>query len=191
KLALANPLLSTIVSSPSATVPYVGAIENTNSLLGWNGVDGIKTGTVQRNNLNLLFATTITVGSHTIDLIGVVLGGTTHAELDAAVRALLTTAMEGFREVSLVTAGEPFGSYVAEWDDDATAVAATSASVVVWGGVPVTVSVHIDPITTGARGQRVGTVTYLVDGVETKIPLTLDDPLVDPGPWWRLSHPFG
>ena len=191
KLALANPLVSTIVSSSSATVPYVGEIENTNSLLGWNGMDGIKTGTVQRNNLNLLFATTITVGSHTIDLVGVVLGGTSHAELDAAVRALLTTAMGGFREVSLVTAGEPFGSYHAEWDDGATAVASKSASVVVWGGVPVTMTVQIDPITTGTLGQRVGTVTYVIDGVKTKIPLTLDDPLEDPGPWWRLSHPFG
>lgn len=191
KLALADPLVSTIVSTTSSNVPYVGSIENTNSLLGWSGVDGIKTGTVQRNNINLLFATTMTVGAHTIDLIGVVLGGTSHAELDASVRALLDTAMQGFHEVTLVTEGDAFGSYSAKWDDGATAVASKSESVVVWGGTPLTMSVHIEPITTGTLGQRVGTVTYFVDGREVTIPLTLDDPLDDPGPWWRLSHPFG
>ncbi len=191
KIALADPLISVIVSSTSANVPYVGEVDNTNSLLGWNGVDGIKTGTVEFDNVNLLFSTTLTVGERTIDVIGVVLGSPSHHELDAAVRALLTTAIQGFREVPLVTAGEAFGSYNSDWDDDATAVAAKSASVVTWAGTPVTMSVKIDPITTGELGQRVGTVTFSINDVTKKIPLTLNDPLEDPGPWWRLSHPFG
>ncbi len=191
KLALANPVLSAIVSSTSASVPYVGTIKNTNKLLGWSGVDGIKTGTVDLDNVNLLFATTLTVGTQTIDLVGVVLGSQSHAELDSAVRTLLATALQGFTEVPVVTAGEPFGTYSSDWDDDATAVAANDASVVVWGGVPVTMTVKIDPISTGTTGQRVGAVTYTVDGETKSIPLTLDDPLEDPGPWWRLTHPFG
>lgn len=191
KLALANPVMAAIVSSTSASVPYVGTIENTNKLLGWSGVDGIKTGTVELDNVNLLFATTITVGTQTIDLVGVVLGGTSHEELDSAVRALLTTALVGFTEVPLVTEGEAFGTYSSDWEDDTTAVAAKSASVVVWGGVPVTMTVKIDPISTGTIGQRVGAVTYTVDGETKSVALTLDDPLEDPGPWWRLTHPFG
>lgn len=191
KLALASPVIAAIVSSTSASVPYVGTIENTNKLLGWSGVDGIKTGTVELDNVNLLFATTVTVGTQTIDLVGVVLGGTSHEELDSAVRTLLTTALEGFTEVPLVTEGGAFGTYSSDWDDDTTAVAAKSASVVVWGGVPVTIKVKIDPISTGTIGQRVGTITYTVDGETKSVPLTLDDPLEDPGPWWRLTHPFG
>lgn len=191
KLALADPVVSDIVSTATATVPYVGDIENTNSLLGWNGVDGIKTGTVELDNVCLLFATTLTVGSSTIDLIGVVLGSPSHTELEAAVRQLLTSAMQGFRDVTLVTAGERFGEYSSDWEDDSTAVAAQSASIVVWAGTPVTMSVRMDPISTGELGQRVGSVTFTTDGVTTTVPLTLDDPLDDPGPWWRLTHPFG
>lgn len=191
KLAITNPVIATIVASTSAEVPYVGTIENTNKLLGWSGVDGIKTGTVELDNVNLLFATTVTVGEQTIDLIGVVLGGSSHDELDSAVRSLLDTAVLGFTEVPLVTAGEAFATYSSDWDDDSTAVAAESASAVVWGGMPVTMSIAIDPITTGTLGQRVGTVTYTIEGEQRSIPLTLDDPLEDPGPWWRLTHPFG
>ncbi len=191
KLAIADPVISTIVASTSASVPYVGTIDNTNKLLGWSGVDGIKTGTVELDNVNLLFATTFTVGTQTIDLVGVVLGSQSHGELDSAVRTLLGTAMLGFTEVPLVTAGEAFATYSSEWEDDTTAVAAESASVVVWGGMPVTVTVKVDPISTGTVGQRVGAVTYTVDGEQKSVALELDDPLEDPGPWWRLTHPFG
>lgn len=191
KLAIANPVIAEIVSNASAIVPYVGSIKNTNTLLGWNGVDGIKTGTVRFNNLCLLFTTTVTVGTQSIDLIGVLLGSPSHSELEAAVKQLLTSAMEGFREIPLVITGDAFGSYSSVWEDDTTAVASKSASVVVWGGAPVMLSVDIDPIITGEIGQRVGTVTYTVDDLTMTVPLTLDDPLEDPGPWWRLSHPFG
>lgn len=191
KLALADPVVSAIVSTKSVSLPFVGTVANTNTLLGWNGVDGIKTGTVDNNNVCLLFATTITVGPRTIDLIGVVLGSTSHEELDAAVKELLTTAIKGFRDVPLVTAGEVIASYSSAWNDRSKAVAQNGASVVVWGGVPVTVSVKVQPITTGDKGQRVGALTYTIDGVSTKVPLALDEPINDPGPWWRLSHPFG
>lgn len=191
KIALANPVISAIVSSPTAIVPYVGSIENTNTLIGWNGVDGIKTGTVELDNVCLLFATTLTVGTRTIDLIGVILGSPSHDELDAATRQLLTTAMQGFRDVPLVAEGEKFASYSSDWDDDSEAVAAKSASAVVWAGEPVTMSVHVDPISTGEVGTKVGTVTFTANDATTTVPLTLNDPLEDPGPWWRFTHPFG
>lgn len=191
KIAMASPIVSEIVSTKSAHVPYVGNIENTNTLLGWNGVEGIKTGTVTRNNRCLLFTTTVTVGPQSIELVGVVLGSPSYPALEAAVKELITSAMDGFHEVPLVGAGDSFGSYHSEWGDNTTAVASSSASVVVWGGTPITLSVRIDPIVTGVVGQHVGTVTYTVDGKATTVPLTLDDPLEDPGPWWRLTHPFG
>lgn len=191
KLALANPVVASIVSTTSVDLPYVGNIDNTNTLLGWNGVDGIKTGTVERDDVCLLFATNITVGSRTIDVIGVILGGRSHAELDAAVQALLTTALQGFHEIPLVTAGQPLATYNSNWDDKATAVAATTTSVVVWGGVPITAALHVNPISTGVSGQRVGTITYTVDGKTQLVPVTLKDSLEGPDPWWRLTHPFG
>lgn len=191
KLALANPLVSTIVSSPTAIVPYVGMVENTNELLGWNGIDGIKTGTVQRNNTNLLFASSVIVGTETIDLIGVVLGSASYEVRDAAVKALLVSAISGFREIPLVSAGEPFATYSTAWGDDSTAVAQSSVSVIVWAGVPVEMSVTVDPIITGTVGHSVGSVVYTIDGNSHEVVLILDDALEDPGPWWRLSHPFG
>lgn len=191
KIALANPVIASIVATKSVDVPYVGTIVNTNKLLGWNGIDGIKTGTVEQDNVCLLFSSTITVGSTAIDLVGVVLGSRSHDKLDAAVQALLASAMQGFREIPLVQAGDVFATYVSDWGDDTKAVASKSATATVWGGVPVTVSIHVDPIMTGHEGQRVGTIVYTVDGETSTVPLVLDDQLDDPGPWWRLSHPFG
>ncbi len=190
KLALANPVIADIVATKTVDLPYVGTIENTNKLLGWNGVDGIKTGTVELDDVCLLFATTITVDAQPIDVIGVILGSPSHDEVNAAAQELLASAVQGFRKISVVTAGQPLATYSSEWHDSATAVAASSASAIVWGGETVTASLHVDPISTGTRGQRVGTVTVTVDGKEQHIPVTLKDPLEGPDPWWRLTHPF-
>src|SRR6202000_3181558 len=51
KIALDNPIIAPLVRTKSATLPIVGAIKNTNNLLGVAGIDGIKTGTLTKASL--------------------------------------------------------------------------------------------------------------------------------------------
>jgi serine-type D-Ala-D-Ala carboxypeptidase (penicillin-binding protein 5/6) len=66
--------LSQIVGESSATVPVQGAIGNYNTLLGSDGVDGIKTGSTDQAGGCLLFSATFTVGGRSETVIGAVLG---------------------------------------------------------------------------------------------------------------------
>jgi D-alanyl-D-alanine carboxypeptidase (penicillin-binding protein 5/6) len=191
ELALADPVVSSIVRMKSVVLPYIGTVENTNKLLGTAGVDGIKTGTLDEAGACLLFSAAITVGEHPITLVGVVLGGPDHPAVDAAVRKLLSAATAGFRELPLVTAGEVFYSYSTPWEQSAHAVAARDASALVWAGAPVTRSVHASDLRDGSAGDEVGTVTVTVGDAVVSVPLELDSAVADPGPWWRLTHPFG
>ncbi|TFB80688.1 D-alanyl-D-alanine carboxypeptidase [Terrimesophilobacter mesophilus] len=191
KLALADPVVSTIVSTRSVTLPYIGTVANTNALLGNGGINGIKTGTLPEAGACLLFSSTIQVGEHSVTLVGVILGGTDHPSLDVAVRRLLSSAKAGFRELPLVTAGEPFYSYSTPWEQSARAVATRDGSVLAWAGTKVTVRSTSEAVRDGAVGQSVGSVTYTVGTSIVTVPLALDDVLGDPGPWWRLTHPFG
>src|SRR5690606_20750854 len=125
-------VVSSIVRMPSAILPYVGAIENTNELLGIDGIDGIKTGTLDEAGACLLFSASITVGEHPVDVIGVILGGPDHPALNVAVRSLLASAIAGFREVTLVTAGETYYRYTTAWGQSALAVATDDAHTLVW-----------------------------------------------------------
>ena len=190
KLAITNPVLASIVSTKSVTIPAVGTLTNTNKLLGIDGVDGIKTGTLPAAGACLLFAAEIPVGSHSTTVVGVVLGGENHHALDAAVRDLLDSVSDGFHELTLVHAGEVFARYESPWTTSGSdAVARSDETVVVWGGTPVGATVHTDALRSAESGADVGAVTFTVGSRKIRVPLVLDRGIDDPGPWWRLMNP--
>lgn len=189
KLALANPVIKEIVAMKSITIHDIGTMGSTNTLLGSLGVDGIKTGTLTGAGSNLLFAAVHRVGGSTVTIVGVVLGGSTHAVVDSDITSLLTGVLAGFHEVSLVKKGDVYASYTTKWGQKTMAIAEQSASVVTWSDAPVTSSSNIAPITIGAKGEDVGTATFTVAGRTIKVTLGLASKVSDPGPGWRLSHP--
>ena len=189
KLALADPVLAPIVGTKSVTIHDVGVLTNTNTLLGSNGIEGIKTGTLTDAGSNLLFAARHKVGSSTVVIIGVVLGGSTHQAVDSDIRSLLTGVLAGFHQIDLAKKGDAFASYTTEWGQTISAVAEKSASLVTWGDTKVTSSVTATPVATGVKGQAVGTATFTSAGHTVSVPLGLATKVDDPGPGWRLSHP--
>ncbi|WP_105036762.1 D-alanyl-D-alanine carboxypeptidase family protein [Cryobacterium aureum] len=192
KLVVGHPALAEIVALPSAVLPVIGTITNTNKLLGRDGVDGIKTGTTDVAGACLLFSTDFTVGTSTVTLVGVVLGGDTHSELNSAIGALIESVQPGFHEVVLAEEGAVFGSYTTEWGDESNIVAEKAASVLVWSDSPITGAVTADDVQLGRAGDEVGDVMFTIGGATPTtiaVPLELHQTLADPGPAWRMGHP--
>lgn len=189
RLVTADPVLAEIVATTSMDVPGFGPITNRNGLLGVGGIDGIKTGTLDESGACLLFSWDYAVGSQTVTLLGVVLGGPDHATVNATIEGLLGEVDAGFSEVSLATAGQVFGSYSTAWGDSANAVAAEAASLPLWAATPVTAVVDAGEVTLGEVGTQVGTVTFTAADRTVTVPLVLDTEIDDPGPWWRLTNP--
>jgi D-alanyl-D-alanine carboxypeptidase (penicillin-binding protein 5/6) len=189
KLALADPVLAPIVDTKSTVIHDVGVLTNTNTLLGSQGIEGIKTGTLNGFGSNLLFAARHQVGSATIVVIGVVLGGSTHQAVDSDIRSLLTGVFAGFHQLDLAKKGDAFARYTTAWGQTASAVAQKDISLVTWGDAKVTTSVDAVPVSTGNAGQAVGTATFTSGGHTVSVPLGLSARVDDPGPGWRLSHP--
>ena len=189
KLVKASPAISEIVSMKTATLPTIGEVTNTNKMLGINGVNGIKTGTTDEAGACLLFSADITVGSQTVTLIGFVLGGDTHSELNESISELIDSVKTGFHEVQLTEAGVSFATYTAEWGQSAHAVTAEAASTLVWSDTPISGTPTVKPITTGDAGESVGSVDYVVGTRTISVPLVLDAEVSDPGLGWRLTNP--
>ncbi len=189
KLAIADPVVSQIVATAAVEIPQIGVVSNRNALLGLDGIDGIKTGTLDEAGSCLLFSADHTIGTETVTLVGVVLGGPDHDTIDAAVRTLLTQADAGFRQVTLTTEGEPFADYVTSWGDEAAAVASRTATALVWSNAPVTAQTVADPVALAAAGAPAGRVTFTLGERQVSVPLRLDSNIDDPGPWWRLINP--
>ncbi|MBN9177550.1 MAG: D-alanyl-D-alanine carboxypeptidase [Microbacterium sp.] len=188
KLALANPAVAAIVAKPQLDVPGFSG-SNTNTLLGTDGVRGIKTGTLDHSNL--LYSSLLDVGiGAPLQVTGVILGGADHASVDADVQALLSSIRGGFHRVPLATKGQSFGSYTTAWGAEGSLVLADDASLLTWSDTPITATVVTTPLKTGSAGEEVGTVTW-TDGPHTvSAALVLDRDIALPDAWWRLTHPF-
>lgn len=190
KLAMANPAVASIVGSSSITVTGVGTVSNNNISLGSEGINGIKTGTLDKAGSCLLFSATADVGlAHPITVVGVILGGESREAVDQDARVLIRSIAAGFHEVRLVGVGTVVGSYSTQWKDGARIVTERSASVLTWSDAPITSSMKIDPITAAADGSTVGSLDFVVDGSTISVPLVLDGRIAGPDGWWRLTHP--
>ncbi|MDP4333804.1 D-alanyl-D-alanine carboxypeptidase [Curtobacterium sp. A7_M15] len=191
QLALANPVVKEVVGTKQVTVPGAGAIENSNKLLGLDGVEGIKTGTLDEAGACLLFAATYERGGEQVTVVGAMLGGVDHDSLDVDVQRLLRSVADNFQVVTLAHAGQTFGTFSTPWQDEADAVSRSAAEVLVWGRTTVSAKTKLETITLGTKGERVGTVRFTItDHDPVTVPLVLERAIDDPGVWWRWTNPF-
>lgn len=189
RIAIEHPVVADIVSRTTADIPQVGVLPNTNELLGINGVDGIKTGTLDNFGANLLFSADYLVGETTVTVIGVVLGGPDHDVIDSDILTLLGTVVGNFTEVEVAADAEPFATYEAAWGDTTQAVAADRTALLTWAGAPITTEIDADDVRIGDAGDNVGDVTFTSGPMSVTVDLELAVDLNDPGPWWRLTNP--
>lgn len=191
KLVLADPVLSAIVSQKSATLPGAGAQDNTNTLLGVEGIDGIKTGNTDQAGNCLLFSAEIGVGTNKVRVVGAVLGAPTHDDLWAAVQALLVSMKAGFHQVDATSVGQKYGTYSTPWGASSALVSTATKSFVVWSDTPIQVDMQTRTIQSGRKGDVVGQVTFTLNGKTQTADLALAHDIPDPGFGWRLAHPGG
>jgi D-alanyl-D-alanine carboxypeptidase (penicillin-binding protein 5/6) len=188
-LALADPVLAKIVSTAVDQVPVIGEIDNSNKLLGIDGIDGIKTGTTDEAGSCLLFSAEFTVGDQTKSVVGVILGAESSQAARDAVQALLASTKGAFTTLPLIRADTEVGSYTTAWGETAPIVAASDSDAVVWSDDGVDVDASAADVVTTQAGSNVGTIRYTVDDTTEQVALTVDGSLEDPGFWWRVGHP--
>jgi serine-type D-Ala-D-Ala carboxypeptidase (penicillin-binding protein 5/6) len=191
QLALQNPVVKEVVGTKQVSIPVVGDIENSNKLLGLDGVEGIKTGTLDEAGACLLFAATYQRGGKDVTVVGAMLGGVDHDSLDVDVQRLLRSVADNFQVITLAHAGQTFGSFSTPWQDEADAVTKSASEVLVWGRTTVTATTRLDRVTFGTEGERVGRVRFTIsDHDAVTVPLVLARDIDDPGIWWRWTNPF-
>lgn len=189
KIAMANPVIAQIVGMRTLDVPNIDPAPNTNGLLGFDGITGIKTGNLEEYGSNLLFSSTLDVGlGEPLQVVGVVLGG--GDSLDQSIRDFLGSLRAGFHVVTLGESGDQIGTYTTAWGDSARILLGEDASILTWSDTPVTSSFEAQSLTTGSDGDEVGTVTWTVGDTTLTAPLVLDGEIEPPDAWWRLTHPF-
>lgn len=189
-IAMQNPVIAEIVNKTSATVPVAGVVNNSNHLLGTDGVNGIKTGNSDEAHGCVLLSALHTVApGKTVNIIVAVMGAPTLRTALTEGQALLTAAQSHFTVDQVVQSGQAFGDLYIPWEPNSAghAVAAYAGSAITWDHSvsPITVNVRNirNPV---AKGSVIGSATLRVGSSTVSIPLIIDRSVSVPSFWWRL-----
>jgi D-alanyl-D-alanine carboxypeptidase (penicillin-binding protein 5/6) len=190
RLAMANPVVASLVKLRSTDVPGFEGLPNTNTLLDTPGVNGIKTGTLDEAGSCLLFSAVIDVGAtRPITIVGVVLDGLDHASATLDAAAIIDGIRGGFHPVQLTAEGDVVGSYTTAWGETADVVADRSAQLLTWSDSAISATSRARPVGVLSAGAGVGTATFTGEGGTVTVPLVLAEDIEGPDAWWRITHP--
>jgi D-alanyl-D-alanine carboxypeptidase (penicillin-binding protein 5/6) len=135
--ALANPVIASIVAQRSFTLPpgpVAGTVKNTDTILGTDGIEGIKTGNTDQAGGVFVFEASHPVGGRSVTVIGAVMGAPTLPEAFAESARLLASTEANFTASTAVRAGQVVATYHVAWQGPVSVVAEHSLSVITWGG---------------------------------------------------------
>lgn len=196
--ALSMHVLAQIVSMRQARLPVAGVLFNRDTLLGRDGVFGVKPGSASAAGGCFVFAAHERVGTHVVTVIGAVLGQpATPAQptilLEAALHATVALLRSIPRVLKIVRFGPdiPLASLHAPWTRAVTAGPSRVVSFVRWPGLPVRVRIAAAPNLRAPlrAGQAVAVAEMTAGDQEQRVPVVVTHELASPSLWWRLTHP--
>ena len=189
RLALEHPVVSEIVAQSWVNIPGVGPIENSNPILGDEGVVGVKTGTTTTAGFNLVAARQATVDGRPITAVSVALGRANDDARAADSRAMLDEALSTVQQAELLEPGAVVGSVVV-WDGTAVPlVSASGATATLVPGETATLTTELGALSTGVAGTIVGGITVATPTGKEQVRVVTDAAVEEPDFWWRFTHP--
>ena len=187
--AMRNEIFAEIVALPQTVLPAVGTVYNVNALIGSGGIIGVKTGSGPEAGGCFVVAANATVGGQPVRVFGAVLGTPLLSDAFRASQELIKAAIAAPRDVQVVAPGQQVGELTTAWGARVPVVAASSASVPAWGGLPLRTEVAVTPPASGtAVGATVGTLVVEVGPSKRSVSVQTAETLEGPGWWWRLTR---
>jgi D-alanyl-D-alanine carboxypeptidase (penicillin-binding protein 5/6) len=163
--AAANPVLMSIVDQPAVTLPDGTTLANYDTLLGRNGVIGIKTGSTSAAGGCFMLAARGVVRGRTVMVLGVVLGQHAAPLIRSALnasRALIGPALAAVRSATVVPKGTTVAQVVSGWAAPVAVTTTRALSVVAVAGMTVHLAVKLtarDSSGLSRAGTQVAIVT--------------------------------
>ncbi|MFJ6654335.1 D-alanyl-D-alanine carboxypeptidase family protein [Microbacterium sp. NPDC091313] len=190
KIAAADPVVSRLASLRSASLGDAGNVASTNTLLGVDGITGLKTGNLGENSYALLYTASVDVGiGEPLQVTGVVLGGFSRETVSADVREQLGGLRRGFEAVQVAAQGDEVGRVSTPWGASARLVIGGSVSIRTWSDTPITVSMQTSEPAEYRDGELVGSITWTSGPNTVSAPIVVSGDIAAPTDWWRLTHP--
>ncbi len=188
ELALANPVVAEIAAQSTAVIPVAGEIVNVNTLLGKDGIDGIKTGNT--DEAGGCFLTTVRYkyqSGNEVRLVVAVMGASTLQQAMEDARKLIGTVSSDFATVSL-PAGTIVGYYNVPWGQRLTVSTKSAVSLFRWQGTAVRGETSLPPSQANDLPQKLGSLKVTSGPNSASVALQLDSVPSQPSVIWRARR---
>lgn len=186
--AMKNDVIRQIVKQDHVDLPVAGTKQNTNWLLGADGVVGVKTGNTVEAGGVYVFASNYDIDpSHSTTIVGAVQGDQTVMTAMHQARLLLNQARPLFKVVKKIEKGQVIATYTTPWGDEINAIAAKDIDVVEWSGKPIQPTISLKELSPPVqKGSAIGVIKYGEQASDIVLQKTLDAPS-----WqWRILRNF-
>jgi len=193
--AMSNKAIAKVVGSVQATLPVAGTVYNVDSILGQDGIVGVKTGsgigsaTGSLPISNFVFASSQSAGGHPYLVVGAVMGQDTLADAFKATLALIDAVKPAVQYQPYLTAGAGVADYSTPWGGKSDVRATRGVGFFTWPGLTLRRVLTLASVTAPVEsGRQVGHVTLRLGDQSATVPLTTASPLDKPGLRWRLTR---
>ena len=183
-----------IVRQPQLTLPNSPELFNYNTILGQDGIVGIKTGATAAAGGCFMFAARASAVGRRVELLGVVLGERATPLIPAALHAgetLIGPVVAGLHPVTALPAGTVVANIRVPWGPPVAVTTARAVTVVHFGPTPVGLTVRPGPTVVAVglpAGAPVGTVSVDTGGQVQTVAAVTDQPIQGPSRRWRLER---
>ncbi|WP_167131557.1 hypothetical protein [Paramicrobacterium chengjingii] len=189
-LAMANPVIPTVLTHEVSGIAQTRGVENTTSYMADRGVTGISRSFTTQAGICLLFAATVTVDDDEYTFYGAFVRMPDWASLDDSINALMDSAEKGVHTGPVLPRDTPVATFTTQWGEEATGVIGSSATATRWVSGKPTVHVKTDGFAVATQGDIVATATVSEGTSVVEIPVKIDRTIQSPEVLWKLGHPF-
>jgi D-alanyl-D-alanine carboxypeptidase (penicillin-binding protein 5/6) len=192
--ATTNPVLMSIVRQPVLTLPDGTTLSNYDTLLGQDGVVGIKTGSTFASGGCFMFAADRVTGGQRIEVLGVVLGQRSHPLIGAALnasRSLIGPALAAVHPVTVVPAGTSVAQIVTAWDQSVPVKTTKALTLMALAGMTVHLTVTLEDtghLASAVAGSVGATVTATTGHQTQTVSAVTAGPVPRASVRWRLER---
>lgn len=186
--AMANETFASIVAQAEVTLPVVGEVDSTNTLLNEDGVVGIKTGETDEAGACLIFAADVDTAAGRQRVVGVVLGQPERQQVFERSEELIAAAAGQVTMVRIVSAAQQLGEVRAEWGASAALVSQSALEVAAWPGQQFEVTIEAVALEAPLdAGTVAGELIVRRDGtIIGRVPVVALESVSAPDAGWRL-----
>lgn len=186
-LAAQNATIMEIASQSHADLPVAGTVYNYDTLLGTQGVTGLKTGNNNADPGAFLFTANVPVGSSSVAVSGAVMGAPSLNQALTSSKTIIASLGGAFEQVPIARRQQVVGQMQTAWGSNTPILTSSRLQLIRWKGRALREH-HTLNETDVTKQVDIGSL-YVTSGTNrTSTVLQLKRPVYGPSVWWRLTR---